>query len=118
MALNPGGPITRDLFPDSLGAGGASSPAERSAPFAIPPEGFDLEAWIQALKGYFLKQALDEVGGVKTKAGKRLGMTFRAYRYWMAELGGLEALATDFPWPESFPPAPEDDGGTEGEKDA
>ena len=49
-------------------------------------EGFDLEAWINALKGHFLRRALEEVGGVKTKAGRRLGMSFRAYRYWRLKL--------------------------------
>ena len=94
-----------------------ASPVRR--PLVIPPDGFDLEAWIQALKGHFLRRALDEVGGVKTKAGKRLGMSFRAYRYWLAELGGLEALSKDFPWPADFPPpVVEEGGGTEGPKEA
>jgi two-component system response regulator PilR (NtrC family) len=118
VALNPGGPITRDLLPEGFGQ---SSPAEagRPAPLAIPSEGFDLEAWIQALKGHFLRRALDEVGGVKTKAGKRLGMSFRAYRYWLAELGGLEALPKDFPWPADFPAPVLDEGsGTESGKEA
>ncbi len=116
VALNPGGPITRDLLPEGFGLSGQVE-AERPAPLAIPSEGVDLEAWIQALKGYFLRRALDEVGGVKTKAGKRLGMTFRAYRYWMAELGGLEALPKEFPWPADFPAPVVDEGsGTEGGK--
>ncbi|MBI1753982.1 MAG: sigma-54-dependent Fis family transcriptional regulator [Acidobacteria bacterium] len=119
VALNPGGPITRDLLPDGFGQGSAPEGAPLPAPLGIPPEGFDLEAWIQALKGHFLRKALDEVGGVKTKAGKRLGMSFRAYRYWLAELGGLEALQADFPWPSDFPaPAVDESGGTEGSKEA
>jgi two-component system response regulator PilR (NtrC family) len=118
VALNPGGPITRDLFPDGLFQASPGPAMDKKAPLAIPPEGFDLEAWLQALKGHFLRRALDEVGGVKTKAGKRLGMSFRAYRYWLAELGGIEALATTFPWPEDFPAPVVEDGGTEGSKDA
>ncbi|MEI6472806.1 MAG: hypothetical protein WCO20_09210, partial [Holophagaceae bacterium] len=56
---------------------------------------------------------------VKTKAGKRLGMTFRAYRYWLAELGGVEALPEHFPWPSAFPPPALDEGsGTDGPKEA
>jgi two-component system response regulator PilR (NtrC family) len=119
VALNPGGPITRDLLPEGLGRPGSSEPAARTAPLGIPPDGFDLEAWVQALKGHFLRKALDEVGGVKTKAGKRLGMSFRAYRYWLAELGGIEALPEGFPWPEDFPAQPDEEGGgTEGSKEA
>jgi two-component system response regulator PilR (NtrC family) len=118
VALNPGGPITKDLLPEGLGQS-SSVEANRLTPLTIPREGFDLEAWIQALKGYFLRRALDEVGGVKTKAGKRLGMSFRAYRYWLGELGGLEALPKDFPWPEDFPaPVVDEGGGTEGPKEA
>jgi len=119
VALNPGGPITKDLLPEGLGQTGPVQDLSRLAPLVIPPEGFDLEAWIQALKGHFLRRALDEVGGVKTKAGKRLGMSFRAYRYWLAELGGLEALPQEFPWPADFPaPAVDEGGGTEGPKEA
>ncbi|MEI6591958.1 MAG: sigma-54 dependent transcriptional regulator [Holophagaceae bacterium] len=119
VALNPGGPITRDLLPEGVGPAPEPDPGSLPAPLAIPPEGFDLEAWSQALKGYFLRRALDEVGGNKTKAGKRLGMTFRAYRYWLAELGGVEALPEHFPWPSSFPPPVLDEAsGTDGPKEA
>ena len=119
VALNPGGPITRDLLPEGLGRPVLLETGDRPAPLVIPADGFDLEAWLQALKGHFLRRALDEVGGVKTKAGKRLGMSFRAYRYWLAELGGLEALPKDFPWPADFPPPVVDEGGgTEGPKEA
>ncbi|MBI3131320.1 MAG: sigma-54-dependent Fis family transcriptional regulator [Acidobacteria bacterium] len=104
VALNPGGPITRDLLPDDLlqpdGRG-------RAVELAIPAEGFDVEAYLKALRGFFLRRALDEVSGVKTRAGKRLGMNFRAYRYWLAELGGVETLPTHCPRPEDFP-APEE----------
>ena len=31
-------------------------------------------------------------------------MTFRAYRYWLSHLGGIEALPKKFPWPKDFPP--------------
>ena len=119
VALNPGGPITKDLLPEGLSKPAVLEPSQRTAPLGIPTDGFDLEAWIQALKGHFLRKALEEVGGVKTKAGKRLGMSFRAYRYWLAELGGLEALPEAFPWPEDFPSnAEEEAGGTDGSKEA
>jgi two-component system response regulator PilR (NtrC family) len=119
VALNPGGPITRDLLPEGFGMAITGEPADLPRPLIIPADGFDLEAWLHALKGHFLRKALDEVGGVKTRAGKRLGMSFRAYRYWLAELGGLEALPKDFPWPADFPaPLVDEGGGTEGPKEA
>ena len=110
VALNPGGPITKDLLPEDL-----LSPEGRgrAVALAIPPEGFDLEAYLKALRGFFLRRALDEVSGVKTKAGKRLGMSFRAYRYWLAELGGAETLPSACPRPEDFPAAEEPEGGAE-----
>ena len=114
VALNPGGPVTRDLFPDVILSGGSHGAAPS---LALPPEGVDLEAWVQAIKGHFLRRALEEAGGVKTKACRRLGMSFRAYRYWLQELGGPEALPAEFPRPEAFPPAPDADG-TEGSGDA
>jgi two-component system response regulator PilR (NtrC family) len=107
-ALNPGGPITKDLFPDTLFAGAGEG--SKGPGILIPEQGFDLEAYLQALKGHFLRKALEEVGGVKTKAGRRLGMSFRAYRYWLQELGGVEALPSGFPWPGDFPPKPEAEG--------
>ncbi|HTL97892.1 MAG TPA: sigma-54 dependent transcriptional regulator [Holophagaceae bacterium] len=114
VALNPGGPVTRDLFPDVVLAGGPQAPLPA---LALPADGVDLEAWMQAIKGHFLRRALEEAGGVKTKACRRLGMSFRAYRYWLQELGGVEALPADFPRPEAFPPSPDTDG-TEGPGDA
>ena len=118
VALNPGGPITRELLPESLFQRLPGGVEGRPAPLVVPPEGFDLEGWLQALKGYFLRRALEDVGGVKTKAGRRLGMSFRAYRYWVGELGGVEALPAAFPWPEDHPPQTEDEAGTDGPKDA
>ena len=114
VALNPGGPVTRDLFPEVV-LSGASSSVPPS--LSLPADGVDLEAWMQAIKGHFLRRALEEAGGVKTKACRRLGMSFRAYRYWLQELGGPEALPADFPRPEAFPPAPDTDG-TEGNGEA
>jgi two-component system response regulator PilR (NtrC family) len=110
VALNPGGPITRDLLPEDLlqpeGRG-------RLAELTIPAEGFDVEAYLKALRGFFLRRALDEVGGVKTRAGKRLGMSFRAYRYWLSELGGVETLPGQCPRPEDFPAPEEPEGSSE-----
>jgi two-component system response regulator PilR (NtrC family) len=50
-------------------------------------------------------EALDRSEGNRTRAAKILGMSFRAYRYWIQELGGVDSLPREFPWPEDFPPA-------------
>jgi two-component system response regulator PilR (NtrC family) len=79
----------------------------------IPEEGFDLEAFLEALKGHYLRAALQRSGGSKTKASKLLGMGFRAYRYWLQHLGGAEALPAEAPRPEAFPPTIHEDGAEE-----
>jgi two-component system response regulator PilR (NtrC family) len=117
VALNAGGPIGLDLFPDSVVREARAAAADAPLPptWCIPPEGFDLEAWLNALRGHFLKAALVETGGNKTKASKRLGMSFRAYRYWAGHLGGLESLPDRFPRPEAFPA--KEEGGEGGEEE-
>ncbi len=104
VALNPSGAVGKDLFPDNLLNDldrGADGPA--LTPLSIPDGGFDLEGYLTALKGYFLHQGLMDQSGNRTKAAKHLGMTFRAYRYWLGHLGGIEALPRRFPWPKDFP---------------
>ena len=104
VALNAGGPIGKELFPDNvLGIKGA--PAAPGQSLEIPPEGFDMEAYLAALKGHFMSQALARADGNRTRAARLLGMSFRAYRYWLQEMGGTETLPAQFPWPDDFPPA-------------
>ncbi len=115
VALNSGGPIGVDLFPDDLMArNGGAGPQAAGAP-DIPPGGFDLEAYLGALKGHFLLRALERAEGNKTKAARLLGMGFRAYRYWLQEMGGKGTPAPAFPVPESFPPAEAPEGDAKGD---
>jgi len=114
-ALNSGGSIGSDLFPDSLlmdveGRSAAAAPSE----LQIPDEGFDLEAWLSSLKGYLMYKALEHSGQNKTRAAKLLGMSFRAYRYWLQELGGAKALPKAFPPFRDFPAASQEEGEEEG----
>ena len=108
VALHSGGTIGKDLFPDNLLNGGATSqePAQR---LEIPAGGLDLEAYLAALKGHLMREAHARCEGNKTKAARMLGMSFRAYRYWLQEMGGLETLPAGFPWPDDFPPADTDE---------
>jgi two-component system, NtrC family, response regulator PilR len=115
VALNSGGPIGVDLFPDDLmSRPQASSPMDGAA-LEIPAGGFDLEAYLGALKGHFMAQALTRADGNKTKAARLLGMSFRAYRYWLQEMGGSETLAAGFPRPDSFPPEERGEADAKGE---
>jgi len=105
VALNSGGPIGVELFPDSLLAEvNGVQPATRPRTCQLPEEGFDLEAYLNAYKGHLLRRGAEKCGGNRTKAARYLGMSFRAYRYWLQELGGLETLPAGCPQPEDFPP--------------
>jgi len=112
VALHSGGAIGVDLFPENLlvpPAGGS----EAQGQLELPACGVDLEAYLAALKGHFLRGALERCEGNKTRAARMLGMTFRAYRYWLQEMGGVETLPAAFPWLDEFPPG--ETGETESE---
>ena len=102
VALNSGGTIGKDLFPDNVLHGAPVPEGDRQ--LEIPLGGFDLEAYLAALKGHLMRRALDRSEGNRTRAARLLGMSFRAYRYWLQEMGGPDTLPAAFPWPDQFPP--------------
>jgi two-component system, NtrC family, response regulator PilR len=106
VALHAGPSIGVDLLPEALLE---AQPEPRSV-CAIPAEGFDLDKYLVALKAYLLRSALDRCDGNRTRAARLLGMSFRAYRYWLQELGGPEALPVVCPNPSAFPAAPPPEG--------
>ncbi|MFN7135618.1 MAG: sigma 54-interacting transcriptional regulator, partial [Myxococcales bacterium] len=53
----------------------------------LPPSGFDLQAYLDAVEQKFLQLALERAGGVKKEAAKLLGLTFRSMRYRLAKQG-------------------------------
>ena len=112
-AHNPGGLIGPDLFPEGLVAEARRGPSthtpEDGAAFPFPEQGLDLDNYLNALKGHLLLKALEQAEGNRTQAARWLGMTFRAYRYWLKHLGGVEALAPVLPRPEQFPPRTPDE---------
>jgi len=101
VALNSGGAIGLDLFPDNVLAPPQVASVQA---LEIPQGGFDLEGYLLALKGHLMREALARAEGNKTRAARLLGMSFRAYRYWLQEMGGVETLPPRFPWPDDFPP--------------
>ncbi len=113
VALNPGGPVGTELFPDNLM--GKTEGREPERIFTeIPALGFDLETWLTTLKGHLMLKALERCDGNKTRAARLLGMSFRAYRYWLQELGGVETLRTAYPHPVDFPAKDSGDGDGDG----
>jgi two-component system response regulator PilR (NtrC family) len=114
VALNSGGPIGVDLFPDNLTAAPGAFPLAGGGP-GLPEEGVDLEAYLGAVKGYFMHEALARAEGNKTRAARLLGMSFRAYRYWLQEMGTSQSLPAGFPVPGAFPPHEAPEGEAKGE---
>jgi two-component system response regulator PilR (NtrC family) len=115
VALNGGGPIGPDLFPDNLTAQAPGSFAMPSGGPGLPEEGVDLEAYLGAVKGFFMHEALARAEGNKTRAARLLGMSFRAYRYWLQEMGTRTSLPAGFPNPGAFPPPEALEGEPKGE---
>lgn len=58
-----------------------------TAEFDIPPEGMNLEAYLDGTEKRLLLQALEKSGGGKKKAAEFLGLTFRSFRYRLAKFG-------------------------------
>jgi two-component system response regulator PilR (NtrC family) len=55
--------------------------------FVIPPDGMNLEAYLDGIEKRLLLQALERCGGVKKRAAELLGLTFRSIRYRLAKFG-------------------------------
>ncbi|HVS01200.1 MAG TPA: sigma-54 dependent transcriptional regulator [Thermoanaerobaculia bacterium] len=83
LALSTGPTVGRDELPASL------LEAETTAPRAVtlPPDGLDLEAYLDRLRGELMSQALERCGGVQTRAAEMLGMSFRSFRYYAKKAG-------------------------------
>ena len=60
----------------------------------IPPEGVKLESLVDAYERRLLSEALRESGGVKKRAARLLGISFRSFRYRLEKLG-LEAAGAE-----------------------
>jgi two-component system response regulator PilR (NtrC family) len=54
---------------------------------ALPPEGLDLQAHLDAIERAILEEALRRTAGVKTEAARLLSLTFRSLRYRLAKFG-------------------------------
>ena len=52
-----------------------------------PTEGFDLDRWLAEVEKEMLLEALRRADGVRTRAARLLGMSFRSFRYRLAKYG-------------------------------
>jgi two-component system, NtrC family, response regulator PilR len=78
VAMEPTGVITKLSLPDVVIIG-TEMPGD---PYALPPEGIELEKHLEAIGKYFMLKALERSGGVQTQAAELLGMSFRSFRYY------------------------------------
>ena len=49
----------------------------------LPPEGIDLEAYVESIQRGFLEEALRRSNGVQVKAAQLLRMTYRSFRHYL-----------------------------------
>jgi two-component system response regulator PilR (NtrC family) len=74
--------IGRDLLPESV-----MKTREARSTTRITEEGVDLEELVSDYEGSLLREALSLSGGVKKRAAKLLGLSFRSFRYRLEKLG-------------------------------
>jgi two-component system response regulator PilR (NtrC family) len=82
VTLADGPTIPAAALPPSV-RGATEKPAAIEA--ALPDQGMDLQAHLDAIEQALIEQALARAGGVKTEAARILGLTFRSFRYRLAK---------------------------------
>ena len=82
VALARGSVIGRDLLPPTVTETSAGTSAPR-----VTQDGVDLERLVADYERSLLLEALEAAGGVKKRAAKLLGITFRSFRYRLEKLG-------------------------------
>ena len=82
--------IGADLLPPTVKA---TQP--EGAPAQIDADGVDLEALLADYERSLLSEALELSGGVKKKAARLLGVSFRSFRYRLEKLGLEDQAAGD-----------------------
>ena len=75
--------LTASFLPD--GSSPSVSPIKVIAD--LPPEGIDLEAYVENLQKGFLQEALRRSDGVQVKAAQLLRMTYRSFRHYLQKYG-------------------------------
>jgi two-component system response regulator PilR (NtrC family) len=85
VTLCDGDTITAVVLPPAVR--GAPAPGLTGDAHAVPSEGLDLQAHLDAVERRILEQALQRTGGVKTEAARLLSVTFRSLRYRLAKYG-------------------------------
>lgn len=83
VALARGPVIGPELLPPTVTAESDASP---STP-RVGDDGVDLERLVAEFESGLLREALERAGGVKKRAARLLGISFRSFRYRLEKLG-------------------------------
>ena len=73
----------------------AATATADGAQVAIPDEGFDLDRALADYERTIVMRALEQTGGVRKRAARLLGITFRSLRYRLAKLGMDEGASEE-----------------------
>lgn len=89
VALESGAAILPESLPPVVfhPRAGFSGRKEIMSEFKVSPEGIELEKIVGEIERDLLQKALKRAGGVKKKAAKLLGITFRSMRYRLEKYG-------------------------------
>ncbi len=83
LALSTGEEITAEDLPAQLLDDSRAQPGETE----LPPDGLNLEGYLDDIRAHLMRQALDRTSGVQTQAAELLGMSFRSFRYYAKKMG-------------------------------
>ena len=86
VALCKGEEITVDLLPERVlqpeSVAGLVGALNDANPLALPAEGLDLEQKIAEVESSYIRAALKQADGVRTKAADLLRMSYRSFRHY------------------------------------
>ena len=79
VALETGDEIQPESLSPEVRAGG---PGVGEPELSLPTGGLDVELHLESMRRGYMLKALEQTGGVQTRAAELLGMTFRSFRYF------------------------------------
>ncbi len=87
ITLARGPTIGPEVLPAAVRGQSAALAVSGAPTSELPPEGLDLQSFLDDIERRLLEQALARTGGVKTEAARLLSVSFRSLRYRLAKYG-------------------------------
>jgi two-component system response regulator PilR (NtrC family) len=85
VALESGDELRVELDPERPLARAAAASANGHA--TVPPEGLDFEGYVAQIERSLIEQALNQAGGVQTRAADLLKVSYRSFRHLVKKYG-------------------------------